>query len=519
VSQERRRVAGRYGAGALIGLLSAGVALGVGEAVAALVRPPAAPVIAVGNRFVLLTPESVKRWAIRNFGTNDKHVLLTGIYVAVAVFAVVVGLLAVRRVAFGVVGVALFGAIGCWAALTARASRPSDVVPTLVGTGAALAVLLFLTRASGSPPRSATSGGGVAAGDRRQFLQGSAAAAGLAALSGFGGRAAQHARFDVTAARAAVRLPQSVDPAPAVPSGVDLGKSGVPWQTPNSKFYRIDTSLSVPQIDPKNWSLRIHGMVDKELLLTYDQLTARPLIERWITLCCVSNYVGGGLVSNARFLGARLADVLREAGVHAASDQLVMRSPDGMTIGAPTAVVMDGRDAMIAVGMNGEPLPVEHGFPARIVVPGLYGYVSACKWVVDIEATTYAAQQAYWVQGGWAAKTDIKLQSRIDTPRGGSTVAAGRPVALAGVAWDQHVGVSAVEVQVNEGAWLPARLASVPSTDTWRQWVVAWTPPAAGSYRLRVRATDAAGNVQTNQTRDVYPDGATGLHTVTVRAR
>jgi DMSO/TMAO reductase YedYZ molybdopterin-dependent catalytic subunit len=174
---------------------------------------------------------------------------------------------------------------------------------------------------------------------------------------------------------------------------------------------------------------------------------------------------------------------------------------------------------MIAVGMNGEPLPVEHGFPARIVVPGLYGYVSACKWVVDIEATTYAAQQAYWVQGGWAAKTDIKLQSRIDTPRGGSTVAAGRPVALAGVAWDQHVGVSAVEVQVNEGAWLPARLASVPSTDTWRQWVVAWTPPAAGSYRLRVRATDAAGNVQTNQTRDVYPDGATGLHTVTVRAR
>ena len=508
----------RDGAGALIGLLSAAVALGVGEVVAALVRPVAAPVIAVGNRFVLLTPESVKRWAIRNFGTNDKHALLTGIYVAVGLFAVVVGVLAVRRVRYGVAGILLFGAIGTWAALTTRASHVSDVVPTLVGTAAALAVLLLLLRALGT----ATTQPGVPpalAADRRLFLQGSAAAAGLAALSGFGGRAAQHARFDVSAARAAVRLPTPVDAAPALPAGVDLGKSGVPWQTPNTKFYRIDTALSVPQIDPANWTLRIHGMVDREIRLTYAELNARPLIERWVTLCCVSNYVGGDLISNALFLGARLADILREAGVHPDSDQLVMSSPDGMTIGAPTAVVMDGRDAMIAVGMNGAPLPVEHGFPARIVVPGLYGYVSACKWVVDIEATTYDARQAYWVQGGWAAKTDIKLQSRIDTPRSGASVAAGRPVAVAGVAWDQHVGVSTVELQVNDGPWQPARLATVPSTDTWRQWVVAWTPPAPGSYRLRVRATDASGNVQTDRVSDVYPSGATGLHAITVRAR
>jgi DMSO/TMAO reductase YedYZ molybdopterin-dependent catalytic subunit len=509
----------RWGAGALIGLVSAGVALGIGELVAALVRPAASPVIAVGNRFVLLTPESVKRWAIRSYGTNDKHVLLTGIYVMVALFAVVIGILAMRRLAYGVAGIVAFGVVGSWAALTTRDSRASDVVPTIVGTIAALAVLVYLVRALGKQSAQSDPASGRA--DRRMFLQGTAAAAGIAALSGFGGRAAQHARFDVSAARKAVRLPTPApaDLVPALPAGVDLGKSRVPWQTPNGSFYRIDTELTLPQIDPKSWSLRIHGMVDREIRLTFDQLMARPLIERWITLCCVSNQVGGDLIGNAHFLGARLADILREAGVHPDSDQLVMSSSDRMTIGAPTAVVMDGRDAMIAIGMNGEPLPVEHGFPARIVVPGLYGYVSACKWVVDIEATTYQAKQAYWVQGGWAAKTDIKLQSRIDTPRGGSTVAAGRPVAVAGIAWDQHVGVSKVEVQVDNGAWLPARLAPVPSTDTWRQWVVAWTPPQPGSYRLRVRATDAAGTPQVTQASDVYPSGATGLHTVTLRAR
>jgi DMSO/TMAO reductase YedYZ molybdopterin-dependent catalytic subunit len=260
-------------------------------------------------------------------------------------------------------------------------------------------------------------------------------------------------------------------------------------------------------------------MVDREITLTYADLLARPLIERWITLCCVSNEIGGNLVGNARFRGVRLADVLREAGVHEDSDQLFMTSVDRLTIGAPTKVVMDGRDAMIAIGMNGVPLPVTHGFPARIVVPGLYGYVSACKWVADIEATTFAKRSAYWVQGGWAQQTDIKLAARIDTPHNAETVAAGRAVAVAGVAWDQHVGVSKVEVQVDDGAWLPARLATVPSTDTWRQWVVAWTPPKPGSYTLRVRATDSVGTPQNEFVRDVFPSGATGLHTIVVRAR
>jgi DMSO/TMAO reductase YedYZ molybdopterin-dependent catalytic subunit len=523
---------GRLGTGALIGVLSAGLAVGVGEVVAAFVRPAAAPVIAVGNRFIVLTPESVKRWAIRSFGTNDKAVLLSGIYIVIAALAVGVGVLALRRLAYGLAGIALFGGVGVYCALTANAHLGSDVVPSLIGTAAALAAMVVLTRAADADgaldatplsKKAAPTSRFVA--NRRGFLTGSAAAAALATVAGFGGRAAQHVRFGVAEARANLTLPPPVEPlvppAPvaAVANGPDLGRSGTPWNTPNGTFYRIDTAIEPPQLDPKDWSLRIHGMVDHEITMSYSDLLARPLIERWITLSCVSNEIGGQLVGNARFLGARLADVLREAGAHGGADQLVMTSTDGMTIGAPTAVVMDGRDSMIAVGMNGEPLPIKHGFPARIVVPGLYGYVSACKWVVDIEATTFAARQAYWVQGGWAAQTDIKIASRIDTPRNGAMVKVGQSVAIAGVAWDQHVGISRVEVQVDNGAWLSARLAPVPSVDTWRQWVLPWTPPKVGSYAVRVRAVDAAGTVQSAEHRDVYPSGATGYHVITVRAR
>jgi DMSO/TMAO reductase YedYZ molybdopterin-dependent catalytic subunit len=505
--------------GALVGLISGGVALGIGEIVAAFVRPPASPVIAVGNRFIVLTPESVKRWAIRTFGTSDKLTLLTGIYIVIALFAVVVGVLALRRLAYGLAGIAVFGGIGVYCALTANASRGSDVVPTIIGALAAGAVMVMLVRAAGitgtfPEPRALA----LPVADRRHFLQGSAGAAGLAVFSGLIGRAAQHARFNAEKARQNVVLPAPASPAPPIKGNPDLGKGADPWQTPNGSFYRVDTALSIPQIDPKNWSLRIRGRVDHPMTLTYQDLVGRPLVERWITLNCVSNEVGGDLIGNAKFLGVRLADVLREAGVQADAEQLLLTSDDGMTIGAPTAVVMDGRDALLAIGMNGEPLPVAHGFPVRTVVPGLYGYVSACKWIVDINATTYD-EQAYWVQGGWAQRPPIQLASRIDTPRNGKTVAAGTSVAVAGVAWDQHVGVSKVELQVDNGDWLPARLAAVPSTDTWRQWVVVWTPPKAGSYTLRVRATDEAGNVQTADHRMPYPSGATGWHTITVRAR
>jgi hypothetical protein len=275
----------------------------------------------------------------------------------------------------------------------------------------------------------------------------------------------------------------------------------------------------VPQLDPARWQLRIHGLVDHELTINYQQLLARPLIERWITMTCVSNEVGGDLISTALFRGARLADLLAEAGLQPGADQLLATSADGMTIGSPTSVVMDGRDAMLAVGMNGEPLPVVHGFPVRMVVPGLYGYVSACKWIVDLRATRFDDAAAYWVQQGWAAQGPIRLASRIDRPRSGASVAVGSTVAIAGVAWEQHVGVAKVEVRVDSGPWTAARLATVPSADTWRQWVLPWMVPSAGAHTIRVRATDAQGRLQDATPRDPFPAGATGLHSVVVRAR
>ncbi len=321
--------------------------------------------------------------------------------------------------------------------------------------------------------------------------------------------------------RSTVALPGRSRSTGTVPTGVDLGKSGRPWATPSSDFYRIDTALSVPELSSHDWQLRIHGMVDQPLTLSYAEVLKRPMIERWITLCCVSNPVGGPLVGNAYWQGIRLADLLREAGIHADSDQLLLTSSDGMTIGAPTKVVMDGRDALLAVGMNGAPLPIEHGYPARIVVPGLYGYVSACKWVVDIKATTFAAEQAYWPQGGWTSgqlETSIQLQSRIDTPRSGEPCPPGvrsRSPASPGTSTSacRRSRCRSTTARGSRPGW-----PGVPSTDTWRQWVLSWTPPRAGSYRVRVRAVDGSGRVQPEQRQPVFPSGATGWHTVTVQA-
>jgi DMSO/TMAO reductase YedYZ molybdopterin-dependent catalytic subunit len=509
----------RLGVGALVGILSAGLAVGVGEAVAVFVRPAASPIIVVGNRIILLTPETIRRWAIRQFGTNDKPTLLLGIYIGITVFAVVVGILAMRRLWLGLAGLGLFGAIGVYCALTTHAHRTSDIIPTLIATIAGLAAMIVLARAVLGEDESISRASGKLFANRRQFMQGSVATGGLALLIGFGGQRALVKRYDVTKARAGVTLPVPASPAPALANGTDLGKSGVPFITPLPSFYRVDTALSVPEIDPTKWGLTIHGMVDKEIHLSYQDILARPLIERWITLACISNEIGGNLVGNARFLGAPLADILREAGVQAGANQLVSRSSDGMSIGTPTAVVMDGRDAMLAVAMDGAPLPVEHGFPVRMVVPGLYGYVSACKWIVDIEATTFDAYSAYWVQQGWIAQAPIMTASRIDTPKSGGSVTVGQPATIAGVAWEQHIGISKVEVQVDIGAWTTARLAPVPSIDTWQQWVLPWTPTRSGAHTIRVRATDRDGKLQSGTTAEPYPGAATGWHTITVNAK
>jgi len=338
--------------------------------------------------------------------------------------------------------------------------------------------------------------------------------AGLAGVSGVIGQYLVR-RADASESRAAVRIPAPDDAAPPPPAGADLRIPGLsPFITPNDRFYRIDTALFVPSVDADSWSLRIHGMVDREIRLTYRQLLARPLIERDVTLTCVSNEIGGPYISNARWIGAPLKDLLDEAGVHAGATQIVSRSADGFTVGTPTAVAMDGRDAMLAVAMNGEPLPLAHGFPVRMVVPGLYGYVSATKWIVDIELSTFEAFDAYWIQRGWAQQAPIKTESRIDTPRDRSRVATGQ-VAVAGVAWAQHVGVAGVEVSVDGGPWQAADLAQEDTVDTWRQWVFRWDAPA-GEHSLSVRATDDTGALQVERPEQPFPDGATGDHTITV---
>jgi hypothetical protein len=276
----------------------------------------------------------------------------------------------------------------------------------------------------------------------------------------------------------------------------------------------VDTAVFVPSVSADGWTLRVHGMVDRPITLTYEELVARPLIERDITLACVSNEVGGPYVGNARWVGAPLADLLREAGVRPGADQLVSRSSDGWTAGTPTSVVLDGRDAMLAVSMNGEPLPLEHGFPVRMVVPGLYGYVSATKWLVDLELSTFAAFDPYWVQRGWAEQAPVKTQSRIDTPRAGDRLRAGT-IPVAGVAWAQHRGIRAVEVQVDDGPWIPAELGAEDTVDTWRQWMFPWEA-TAGTHRLTVRATDGSGIEQTAEVVPPFPDGATGHHMIEV---
>ena len=526
------------------------------ELLAGLVGGQASPLVAVGGAAIDATPEWLKELAIRTFGARDKLVLLAGMAIVLAGFAVAVGLLAVRRPRLGLAGVALLGAVGAAAALTRPDAGPVDALPSLAGAVAGSAALLALVRAAspqvrskarrpGAPvsdaaPRSGPRWGSVADAeggrpglstaplgqpqplrdpwggvDRRGFLLTGALVAGGAVVAGTTGRVLAR-RSDVTASRAAVALPAPASAAgPAAQGAAVVDLPGLSrFYTPNREFYRVDTALVVPRVAAEDWRLRVHGRVRRELELDFGQLLARPLIERDITLSCVSNEVGGRYVGTARWVGAPLAELLREAGVEPGADQLVSRSADGFTVGTPTAVVLDGRDAMLAVAMNGEPLPLTHGFPVRMLVPGLYGYVSATKWLVDLELTSFGDFDPYWVRRGWARQAPVKTMSRIDTPRPLARRPAGR-VAVAGVAWAQHRGIRRVEVRADGGPWRPARLAAEHSPDTWRQWVWPWeaTP---GRHTLEVRATDGTGATQPEDRAPPFPDGATGWHSVVV---
>jgi DMSO/TMAO reductase YedYZ molybdopterin-dependent catalytic subunit len=495
----------RWPYGALAGLLAGLAGVAAGQLAAAITRPQSSPIITVGETMIDATPTPLKEFAIRQFGSNDKHVLLSGIGVMLAVFAIVVGIIAVRKLWIGLVGVGLFGVIGIAAAISRPTFQFTDLAPAIIAGAVSVAVLWLLlkdqhqTSAGTDHPSAFT---------RRSFLRTGGLVAIGAVLVGAGGDLLTNVKQgSIAKLRTALRLPAPADAGP--PAVTAAG-----FYTPDDAFYRVDTALTIPEIDPGSWTLKIHGMVDHPMTLNLDQLLARPLIQRDITLNCVSNEVGGPYVGTARWLGAPLAALLTEAGVKPGADQVVARSIDGMTIGTPVATIMDGRPAMLAVGMNGQPLPFEHGFPVRMLTPGLYGYVGACKWIIDIEVTTFAAYDPYWVKRGWTAMAPVKTASRIDRPAGLSQLKAGQ-VRVQGVAWAQERGIAKVEVQVDSGAWHPATLAPVPSIDTWVQWTWPWRA-TAGLHQLTVRATDKTGAVQPEKRVDTFPNGATGWHSVSV---
>ncbi|WP_174185031.1 molybdopterin-dependent oxidoreductase [Nocardia barduliensis] len=518
------------------GIVSAGLTLGVAELLAALLAPGSAPLHVLGSAVVDHTPDGLREWAITTFGTNDKAVLYLIMGVMAVLVAAAAGAIERTGRAAGSWLFVVFGVITAWAAVSR--SGLSAAVATVIGVAVGISALRALTRridaASGpapaaeaapaegtsSPARSSsadedTSERGSSTPERRQILQGLLVVGGSALVTGVGGRLLGARRSDVSGERAAVRLPEPSAPGEPLPPGVDLRVPGLtPYLTPNDDFYRIDTALIVPQVSKDGWSLRIHGMVDREIRLSWADLANRPAEEYLVTLACVSNPVGGDLIGNARWLGYRVDQLLAEAGPHPDADMVLSRSADGWTAGTPLAVLTDGRDALLAIGMNGEPLPVRHGYPARLVVPGLYGYVSATKWVTELEITRFDRATAYWTRRGWSALGPIKTGTRIDTPRARGRLQPGR-IAIAGVAWAQHRGIRAVEVQIDNGPWQQARLSEELSIDTWRQWVFDWDA-ATGPHTIRARATDATGETQTAERRDVIPDGATGHPSVTV---
>ncbi|MCX6502605.1 MAG: molybdopterin-dependent oxidoreductase [Microbacterium sp.] len=518
----------------------------VGELVAAVTGT--SPVSAVGAAAIDLAPAWAKDTAIALFGTADKIALIIGVIVVLLTVAIGAGLLERRVPPWGRTLLALLGLVGVAAAVTrADAGMLSWLAPLAAAAAAMFALALLLRRAPAasepavsehavsepavsepavsefrlSDPDSASAGpdprlrlNSDTQPDRRTFLVWTGVAAGIGVLAALGGTALRAGSQAVATIRDTLRLPAATN-AVTVPAGAELDVPGLsPLLTPNADFYRIDTALSVPQIDPATWSLRIHGLVAQEVTLSWDELLALPLEESITTLACVSNEVGGDLIGTAAWLGYPIRELLARAAPDADADMVLSTSQDGFTAGTPLEALSDERNAILAVGMNGEPLPLAHGFPVRMVVPGLYGYVSATKWVVDLEVTRFADARAYWTDRGWSERGPIKLESRIDVPRRGANVAAGDTV-IAGVAWQQHLGVAGVEVQIDDGVWLQATLATAISDDTWVQWMLPWRA-ASGSHTIRCRATNTDGDTQTAALAPPAPDGATGWHTIQV---
>jgi DMSO/TMAO reductase YedYZ molybdopterin-dependent catalytic subunit len=491
--------------------------------VAALVNPVASPLLAVGSALIDAAPTPAKEFAVRTFGTADKPILITGIALVLAAFAAGVGLLSRQRPRAAAIAIGLLGLAGAGAAVTRGPAL--DAVPSVVAGITGVVVLRFLAgrlaampaaidpaRPHRSPPDTAEIDTAAIGRARRSFLLGLGATAVGAALAGAGATLVSHLRDAGAAVRRGLGLPPAASPAPALADGVQV--PGVsPFITPSADFYRVDISLVTPRIDPAGWSLTIDGLVDRPLTLSYADLLALPLVERDITLTCVSNEVGGPYVSTGRWLGVPFAELIARAGVQPGVDQVFSYSLDsGYTCSTPFRAVSDGRDAMVAVGLNGEPLPDERGYPARMIVPGLFGFVSATKWLSRIEFTSYARRTAYWTRRGWATDAPVLTQSRIEVPRSLGTLTREKPV-IAGVAWAQHRGIAKVEIRIDGGEWQPAVLAADGGIDLWRQWSFRYTGPA-GLHSAEVRATDLAGNIQPGDRTRVFPDGARGWHQI-----
>jgi DMSO/TMAO reductase YedYZ molybdopterin-dependent catalytic subunit len=525
-----------FAAGA--GVVSAAVLLATAELVALLVAREASPLLAVGSFVIDIVPQPLKELAISTFGEYDKIALLAGLGLAVVVASSVAGIVELAKPLWGVALLTVGAGLAAAAILTRTGATAFAFLPPLAGAVAGGTMLWLLARrlrawrdaaspaslaagaeaTSGSTSQESAIGATEVAPNRRAFLTMALVSAAAAVVVGVGARAVSAATSSIAGIREALRLPAPRSKV-SIPAGAELDVPGLsPFITPNGDFYRVDTALTVPSVDPQTWRLIIDGMVEQPLELTFQELLDRGLDEYAITLTCVSNEVGGGLVGNAIWSGVPVRDLLRLAKPTAGADMVLSRSVDGFTASTPLETLTDdGRDAILAVTMNGEPLPFDHGFPVRMVVPGLYGYVSATKWLTQLTVTTFEKDEAYWTPRGYSAKAPIKMSSRIDTPRAGTPIDAGATM-VAGMAWAQPIGVGRVEVSIDDGDWQQAELSTPLSGDTWVQWRLPWDA-TAGTHYITARAIDNEGTVQLQERAPIAPDGSSGWQRLLITVR